>query len=333
MTAEMMQRREFITLLGGAAAAWPLASWAQQAMPVIGLLSAASRGGVFEQRLAAFRQGLNETGYIEGRNVAIEYSWAEDQYDRLPGLAADLVRRQVAVLAALGSTPAALAAKAATTTIPIVFITGGDPVQLGLVASLNRPGSNVTGVTQLGVELVPKRLELLHEVVPTATIIALLVNPTNPRQTEEETREVREAARILGLQLHILPVSTESEIDAAFVTLAQLRIGALLISAEAFFANRSEHLAALTVRYGVPTINAYREFATAGGLMSYVTNFTDTWRTAGGYTGRILKGEKPADLPVQRSTKVELIINMKTAKALGLTFPLTLLGRADEVIE
>jgi len=327
-----IKRREFITFLGGAAAAWPVAARAQQAMPVIGFLSALSPEPN-AQRLAAFRQGLNETGYIEGRNVTIEYRWAENQYDRLPALAADLVRRQVAVIAALGSTPGALAAKAATTTIPIVFITGSDPVQLGLVASLNRPGGNVTGVTQLGVELVPKRLELLHEMVPTATSVALLVNPTNPQQTEEETREGKDAARILGLQLHILPVSTESELDAAFVTLARLRIGALLISSEALFLNRSERLAALTVRYGVPAINPFREFATAGGLMSYVTSSTDTWRTAGGYTGRILKGEKPADLPVQRSTKVELILNLKTATALGLTVPLALLGRADEVIE
>jgi putative ABC transport system substrate-binding protein len=328
-----MRRRDFITFLGSAAAAWPLAAWAQQtATPVIGFLSALSPGPN-AQRLAAFHQGLNETGYMEGRNVTIEYRWADGQYDRLPALAADLVRRQVTVLAALGSTPGALAAKAATKTIPIVFITGSDPVALGLVASLNRPGGNVTGVTQLGVELVPKRLELLHEMVPTATSVALLVNPTNPRQTEEETRKGKDAARILGLQLHILPVSTGSELDAAFVTLARLRIGALLISSEAFFLNRSERLAALTVRYGVPAINPFREFATDGGLMSYVTSSTDTWRSAGSYTGRILKGEKPADLPVQQSTKLELILNLKTAKALGLTVPLTLLGRADAVIE
>jgi putative tryptophan/tyrosine transport system substrate-binding protein len=326
-----MRRREFIAGLGGAA--WPVVARAQQAaMPVVGFLSALSPGPN-AQRLAAFRQGLNDTGYIEGRNVAIEYRWADNQYDRLPALAADLVRRQVAVLAALGSTPGALAAKAATRTIPIVFITGSDPVQLWLVASLNRPGGNVTGVTQLGVELVPKRLELLHEMVPTATIIALLVNPANAQQTEEETREARDAARTLGLQLHILPVSTESELDAAFVTVAQLRIGALMISSEAFFLNRSEHLAALTVRYGVPAINPVREFATAGGLISYATSSPDTWRIAGGYTGRILKGEKPADLPVQRSTKVELILNLKTAKALGLTIPETLLATADELIQ
>jgi putative tryptophan/tyrosine transport system substrate-binding protein len=327
-----VRRREFIAGLGSAAA-WPAAVRAQQpAMPVVGFLSALSPGPN-AQRLDAFRQGLNETGYIEGRNMAIEYRWAENQYDRLPAMAAELVRRQVAVLAALGSTPGALAAKAATTTIPIVFITGSDPVQLGLVASLNRPGGNVTGVTQLGVELVRKRLELLHETVPTATTIALLVNPANAQQTEEETREARDAARTLGLQLHILPVGTERELDTAFATLAQLRIGALMISSEAFFLNRSEQLAVLTVRFGVPTINAVREFATAGGLMSYATSSPDTWRIAGGYIGRILKGEKPANLPVQRSTKVELIINMKTAKALGLTIPETLLATADEVIQ
>jgi putative ABC transport system substrate-binding protein len=330
----MIGRREFITLLGGAAATWPLRAQAQQpSMPVIGYLSTRSLGDS-AHIVAAFRKGLHEVGYTEGRNVAIEFRFAEGHHDRLQALTADLVRRQVNVFVATGGTASAVAAKPIVpATIPMVFAMGGDPVKLGIVDGLARPGGNVTGVTQLGVELVPKRLELLHEMVPTATIIALLVNPANAQQTEEETREARDAARTLGLQLHILPVSTESELDAAFVTLAQLRIGALLISSEAFFLNRSEHLAALTVRYGVPAINPFREFATAGGLMSYATSSPDTWRIAGGYTGRILKGEKPADLPVQQSTKVQLILNLKTAKALGLTVPRTLVGRADEVIE
>jgi putative ABC transport system substrate-binding protein len=325
-----MQRREFITLIGGAAAAWPLSARAQQpAMPVIGFLHSGSPD-MYADRLRTFRQGLKEAGYVEGENVAIEYRWAENQYDRLPALAADLVRRQVAVIAA--NSPAALPAKAATTTIPIVFTSGLDPVAVGLVASLNRPGGNLTGIASLNVEIGPKRLELLHELVPTATIFALLLNPTNP-YAQTLSRNLQAAARTLGLQLHVLHASTEREIDTVFAILTQLRAGGLVIGPDAFFNDRSEQLAALTVRHAVPAISQYREFAAAGGLMSYGGSTTDSFRQVGVYTGRILKGEKPADLPVVRSTKVEMILNLKTAKALGLTVPLPLIGRADEVIE
>ena len=325
-----MRRRQFIALVGGAAT-WPLAARAQPpAMPVIGFLNSASPDG-YAVPVRAFRQGLKDIGYVEGQNVAIEYRWAEGQYDRLPALAADLVRRQVTAIAAT-STPAALTAKAATTTIPIVFTTASDPMRLGLVASLSRPGGNVTGATQLNVEVGPKRLELVRELLPAATIIALLVNPTNP-VAETLARDLQAAARTIGLQLHILNASTERDIDDAFANLAKLRAGALVVGSDVFFNTRSEQLGALTVRHRVPTIYQYREFAAAGGLMSYGGSITDSYRRAGGYTGRILKGEKPADLPVQQSTKVELIINLKTAKTLGLTLPLSLLGRADEVIE
>jgi len=328
-----MRRREFITLLGGAAAAWPLAARGQQpAVPVVGVLSAEWPDS-FADRLRAFRQGLSETGYVEGRNVAIEYRWAEGRNDRLPSLAAELVRRQVTVIAALGSTPAALVAKAASTTIPIVFYLGADPVEVGLVASLSRPGGNLTGVVTLNVEVGAKRLELLHEMVPTATIVALLVNPRNPTLAEALTRDSQAAARTPGLNLHVLHASSEREFDTAFASLVQLRAGALVIGADALFNSLSEQIAALTVRHAVPAIYQFREFTAAGGLMSYGSTVADTYRPLGVYTGRILKGEKPADLPVQQATRVELIINMKTAKALGLTVPLPLLGRADEVIE
>jgi putative tryptophan/tyrosine transport system substrate-binding protein len=324
-----VKRREFITLLGGAAT-WPLAARAQQQMPVIGFLNGASPDG-YAPYLAAFLQGLKEAGYVEGRNVAIEYRWAEGQYDRLPALVGDLVHRQVSVIAAT-STPANLVAKAATSTIPIVFTTASDPVQIGLVASMSRPGGNVTGVTQLNVELGPKLLELAHELVPTATLVALLVNPSNP-SAETLTRNLQAAALTLGLKLHVLRASTEAEIDDVFTAFLHQRAGVLVIGTDAFFNSRTERLAALTVRHSVPAIYQYGEFTAAGGLMSYGGSITDSYRLAGGYTGRILMGEKPADLPVQQATKVELIINLKTAKALGLTVPLSLLGRADEVIE
>jgi putative tryptophan/tyrosine transport system substrate-binding protein len=324
-----MRRREFIAGLGSAAA-WPLAARAQHpAVPVIGFLSSNSPGQ-FSGRLQAFREGLNETGYVEGRNVAIEYRWANDQNDRLPALAADLIRRRVTVIFA--NRPSALAAAALTTTIPIVFNSGADPVRLGLVASLNRPGGNLTGVTNLGEELGPKRLELLHELVPTAGTVAALVNPANPN-ADRVTRDLMAAARTLGLQIHVLHASTESDFTTVFATLVQLRAEALVVGVDALFNNRSEHLAAMTLRYRVPTISFGRQFAAAGGLMSYGGNQTDSFRTAGVYVGRILRGEKVADLPVQQSTKIEFVINLKTAKAIGLTVPNTLLVSADEVIE
>jgi putative tryptophan/tyrosine transport system substrate-binding protein len=331
-----MRRREFIALLGGATTSsmlWPLPARAQQpAMPVIGFLNASDPKG-YAAQLAAFLKGLNEAGYVDGHNVAIEYRWAEGQNDRLPALAADLVHRQVAVIAAT-TTPAALAAKAATAAIPIVFETGSDPVKLGLVPSLNRPGGNVTGATQTNVEVAPKRLELLHEVLPATRVMALLVNPADPTVAVTQSSEVLSAARSLGLELHVLNASTERDFDAVFANLIQLRAGGLVIGGGALFASQCEQLAALTVRHAVPAIYQWREFAAAGGLLSYGSDLADSYRLVGNYTGRILKGEKPADLPVEEATnKVELYINLKTAKALGITFPLALLGRADEVIE
>ena len=329
-----MQRREFIMLLGGAAAVWPLAARAQQsALPVVGYISAASaQSYAQQQQLSAFLKGLTEAGYVDGRDVTIEYRWAEDRIDRLPAMVADLIHRQVAVIATT-TTPAALAAKVATTTIPIVFELGGDPVQLALVPSLNRPGSNVTGVTHTNQQLAPKRLQLLQELVPTASVMALLVSPAYPTVAETNTKEVQAAARTLGLELHVLNAGTERDFDGVFTKLIQLRAGGLVIGGGAFLISWSEQLAALTVRHAVPAIFFGREFAVAGGLLSYGADIPDAYRLAGIYTGRVLKGERPADLPVQQATKVELIINLKTAKALGITIPNTLIGRADEVIE
>jgi putative tryptophan/tyrosine transport system substrate-binding protein len=326
-----MRRREFITLLGGAAATWPLAARAQQpAIAVIGYLDLGSPE-MRPSMVAAFRKGLSETGYIEGGNLSIEYRFAHDQFDRLAELAGDLVRRRVAVIVARPG-PAALAAKAATSTIPIVFEIGSDPVQAGLVASLDRPGGNITGAASLNVELGPKRLELLHELLPAATLVGMLLDPVNPG-VEEQSRDMQAAARALGVDLHILRTSSEGDIMMAFATLAELRAGALVIGGGAFLLGRIELLTALTLRHGVPSISQDRDLTAAGGLMSYGGNLAESYRLAGVYTGRILKGEKPADLPVQQSTKTELIINLKTAKSLGLNVPPSLLARADEVIE
>ena len=327
-----MRRREFITLLGGAAIAWSLAANAQQpAMPMIGYLGSGS-ADLDGARVRAFREGLGETNYVEGRNVATEFRWAAGQSDRFPALAAELVREHVTVTIAGGGTRSALALKAATATIPIVFQVAVDPVEAGLVASLNRPGGNLTGVVSLNLEVEPKRLELLRDLVPTANTIALLVNPTSPYAVPL-SKEVEAAARTLGLRLHVLHASTERDFDTVFATMVQLRVAAAVIGNDSFFLNRLDQLAAVSVRHAVPTIAPYREFAAAGGLISYGTDVTDSFRQVGIYAGRILKGEKPADLPVHQATKLELILNLKTAKALGLTFPRTLLGRADEVIE
>jgi putative tryptophan/tyrosine transport system substrate-binding protein len=328
-----MKRREFIALAGGAAAAtWPLAARAQQpALPVIGFLNASDPKG-YARQLVAFVKGLNEAGYVDGHNVRIEYRWAEGRIDRLPAMVADLVHRQVAVIAAT-STPAALAAKAVATTIPIVFEIGNDPVQLGLVDSLNRPGGNITGVTSLNVEVGPKKLELLHELVPAATTFAFLVNPANPANTETQSNQVLSAADSLGLELHVLNASTEDEFNAVFANLLQLRAGGLVIAGDPFFVAGQERLAALALRHTVPAVFETREFVAAGGLLSYGGSLTDSYRLAGLDVGRVLKGEKPDELPVQQGTKVELLLNLKTAKALGITVPLSLLGRADEVME
>ena len=337
-----MKRRQFIAGLGSAAV-WPVVGRAQQVMPVIGFLYPSSRD-LSAERLRAFRQGLSDAGFVEGRNVAIEYRWADDQYDRLPAMAADLVRRQVSVISTAGI-PAVMAARAATTTIPIVFQGGFDPVAVGFVAGLSRPGGNLTGVTALSVELAPKRLELLHELVPKSTLFALLVklvpkstlfallvNPANP-SSETTLRTVQAASRTLGLQLQVLHASSERDLETVFATVVQQRIGALVIANEGLFVFRAKQLGALSLRHAVPTIFQYREFAAAGGLMSYGADNTEAARLVGVYTGRILKGEKPSDLPTQQATKVELILNLKTAQALGLTIPETLLATADEVIQ
>jgi putative ABC transport system substrate-binding protein len=327
-----VKRREFITLLGGAAAAWPRAARAQQpVMPVIGFLSSAFADRD-AGRLDAYRRGLSEAGYVEGRNIAIEYRWADEQLDRLPALAADLVRRQVAVIATSGHVRGAIAAKAATHTIPIVFLTGADPVAIGLVASLNRPGGNVTGVATLSLQLEQKRLELLHEVVPTATTIGALINPNHP-YARMQSSDLQAAARTLGLKVHILNASADSDFDSLFARLAELQAGGLVIATDGIFISGSKRLATLALQRAMPAIFQFRPFAAAGGLMSYGGSMAELYRLCGIYTARILKGEKPADLPVEQVTKVELIINMKTAKALGLEVPPTLLARADEVIE
>jgi putative ABC transport system substrate-binding protein len=327
-----MRRREFITLLGGAVAAWPLAARAQQpAMPVVGFLHSA-RPGSYAPMMAAFRKSLNEAGYFEGQNVTIEYRWAEGQLERLPELATDLVRRHVSVIFTGGGSDPSLVAKAATSKIPIVFANGTDPVEGGLVASLNRPGGNITGITFLINTLGPKEVEVLHELMPNASVIAVLLNP-KLATADSQLKEVQVAARALGLQIHILHASTERDFDMVFASLVQLRAGGLVIGADAFFFSRRDQFVGLATRYSVPTVYPWREAVAAGGLVSYGASVTDAYRLAGIYIGRILKGDKPADLPVQQSTKTELVINLKTAKALGLDVPTAILLRADEVIE
>jgi len=326
-----MRRREFLGALGSAAAVWPIAARGQQTKPVIGFVNTASPAGYLPMA-NAFRDGLKETGFVDGQNVTIEFLWAEGHNERLPAIMADLVGRRVAVIAAT-SAPAALAAKAATTTIPIVFETGGDPVALGLVTSLSRPGGNITGVSQTNVEIAPKRLQLLHEVIATAKVIGLLINPNDGALAESYTKGVQSAAQGLGLDLHVLNASATGELDGLFARVHQLGAGGLVISGGAFLTNHAEQLAVLAIRHAVPTIFQSREFALAGGLLSYGAAITEAYRLVGNYAGRILKGERTADLPVQQATKVAMFINLKTARALGLTIPLPLLGRADEVIE
>jgi len=326
----MMRRRKFITLIGGAAA-WPLAARAQQANPVIGILGSVSPAP-YAGFVAAIKEGLQQTGYVEGRNVAIEYRWAEGQYDRLPQLAAELVDRGVAVIVLVGGGPTTAAAKAATATIPIVFNTGEDPVKTGAVAALNRPGGNATGVSLLTVAIEAKRLQLLHELVPTAALVAIIVNPNNP-QADQQLQELQAAARTLGVQVEAFKAGTPNEIDTAFANVVQRRAGALHMAGDAFFNTRREQFVVLSARRALPTVFSLREFPAAGGLMSYGPSLADAYRQQGIYAGRILKGEKPAEMPVQQAVKVELVINLQTAKTLGVSIPLPLLGRADEMIE
>ena len=326
-----MRRRDFIKVIGGGVAAWPLAARAQQStMPVVGFVNIGSAEG-YAPQVSAFLKGLTEAGYVDGQNVAIEYRWANGQYDRLAALVDDLVRRRVSVIAAT-STPANLVAKAATTTIPIVFTTGGDPVQLGLVASLGRPGGNVTGVTNVTVEVAPKRLELAHELVPQASVFGLLINPENPL-AENVKRDSQAAALKLGLQLNVQHATTDAELDRAFTAFREMQVGAVVIGTDGFFNDHVEHLAALAIRNSVPAVYQYHQFVAAGGLASYGGSILNSYRLAGGYVGRILKGEKPADLPVQQASKIELLLNLKTAKTLGITVPQSVQNRADEVIE
>jgi len=327
-----VRRREFITLLGGGGIVRKKTVRAQQpAMPVIGVLGAPSPAP-YARYVAAFHQGLKEAGYVEGQNIAVEYRWAEGRYERLPAMAADLISRRVAVIVPIGGAPAAVAAKAATSTVPVVFTMTADPLELGIVASINRPGGNITGVAMMGVELEAKRLELLRELVPAAPLIAMLVNPSNA-QAETQSREVQKVARAIGQQVLILSASTERELETVFATLVQERVGALLVGADTFFTSQPTSFAVLTARHAIPAIYPWRSHVDAGGLMSYGASLLDSYRQAGVYTGRILNGAKPADLPILQPTKFELVINLKTAKAIGLTVPPTLLARADEVIE
>jgi putative tryptophan/tyrosine transport system substrate-binding protein len=331
MQFDQLKRREFIALLGGAAA-WPLAARAQQpAMPVIGILASVSPGP-YAPFIGAIKEGLQQIGYVEGRNVAIEYRWAEGQYNRLPQQAAELVDRGVAVIILVGGGPTTAAAKTATATIPIVFISGDDPVKSGAVGALNRPGGNVTGVSLLTVAIEAKRLQLLHELVPNVAVVAALINQHNP-QADVQVQELQGAARTLGLQVEVFKASSPSEIDTAFTNMVQQRAGAVVVAGDAFFNSRKEQFVVLAARHALPTISTFREFAAAGGLMSYGTSLADGYRQTGVYAGRILKGEKPAEIPVQQAVKVELVINLQTAKTLGISIPLPLLGRADEVIE
>jgi len=327
-----VKRRAFIALLGGAAA-WPLVGRAQQAAsPVIGYLHTASPDN-YQRHLSAFRRGLGEAGFVEGQSVAIEYRWADGQYDRLPEMAADLVARRVNLIVAQGGASAVVAAKSATSTIPVVFSSGSDPVQDGLVVSLSRPGENLTGVALLTTSLAPKRLEIVREVVPKIDAVALLVNPRNRASSSQQIHEIGQAAGAFGLRTHIVEASSETDFETAFATLSGMRIGALVVGADAYFNSQRVRIVALAARHSLPAIYEWREFAEDGGLMSYGSDLTDAYRQVGIYAGRVLKGTKPADLPVMQSTKVELVLNLKTAKALGITFPLSLLGRADEVIE